>query len=100
MRRSIVVLLILLVPVLLFANVFQAFRYGRLEQQVEQLEREQLALIEENKRAILAITVLTSPRRVGELAEDVLDLERISTEEITRLQTPLQTPLTGDRGDE
>lgn len=100
MRRPLVVLLIILVPVLLFANVAQAFRYGRLEQKIEELEREQLALIEENKRAILAITVLTSPRRVGELAEGVLDLERISAEGIVRMQTPLDAPRAPGAGED
>ncbi|MFW5742631.1 MAG: cell division protein FtsL [Spirochaetota bacterium] len=98
MKRPLVVLLIILVPVLLFANVLQAFRYGRLEREIASLEREQLALLEENKRAILAITVLTSPRRVGDLAEGVLDLRRISSEGIIRLETPLERG--GDRGDE
>jgi len=97
-KRPLVVLLIILVPVLLFANVVQAFRYGRLEREIASLEREQLALLEENKRAILAITVLTSPRRVGDLAEGVLDLRRISNEGIIRLETPLERER--DRGDE
>lgn len=88
MRRPLLVLLIIAVPVLLFANVVQAFRYGQLENRVAELEEEQLALIEENKRAILAISVLTSPMRVGELAEEVLELERIPPTEITRLETP------------
>ncbi len=98
MKRPLVVLLIILVPVLLFANVVQAFRYGRLEREIASLEREQLALLEENKRAILAITVLTSPRRVGDLAEGVLDLRRISNEGIIRLETPLERER--DRGGE
>jgi cell division protein FtsL len=97
-KRPLVVLLIILVPVLLFANVVQAFRYGRLEREIASLEREQLALLEENKRAILAITVLTSPRRVGDLAEGVLDLRRISNEGIIRLETPLERER--DRGGE
>jgi len=86
MRRPLIVLLVLLVPVLLFANVLQAFRYGTLERRVRELEREQIALIEENKKAILAISVLTSPRRIGELAENELGLERIAPESVTRLQ--------------
>lgn len=86
MKRSIAILLIVLVPVLLFANVFQAFRYGRLERRVAELEREQLALIEENKKAILAISVLTSPRRVGELAREMLELERPAPETILQLE--------------
>jgi cell division protein FtsL len=86
MKRSLVILLIVLVPVLLFANVFQAFRYGRLERRIVELEREQLALIEENKKAILAISVLTSPRRVGELARDMLELERPAPDAILQLE--------------
>ncbi len=88
MRRHVIVLLILLVPVLLFANVFQAFRHGQLERRIAQLEREQIALIEENKRAILAISVLTSPRRIGELAENTLGLVRINPGAIMRIDSP------------
>jgi cell division protein FtsL len=88
MRRHLIVLLIILVPVLLFANVFQAFRHGQLERRIDRLERRQLSLIEENKRAILAISVLTSPRRIGELAEDTLGLVRINPDSITRIEVP------------
>lgn len=88
MRRHVIVLLIILVPVLLFVNVFQAFRHGQLERRIAQLEREQLALIEENKRAILAISVLTSPRRIGELAEETLGLVRIRPDAIMRIEAP------------
>ncbi|MFP4115205.1 MAG: hypothetical protein ACOC2Y_08805 [Spirochaetota bacterium] len=88
MKRPLVAFMIILVPVLLFANVVQAFRYGRLERRIGELEDEQRELIEENKRAILALSVLTSPHRIGMLAEETLDLERISPEDITRLETP------------
>ncbi len=90
MRGPAVVALILLVPLLLFANVYQAFRHGRLERRIVELEREQLALIEENKRVILAISVLTSPRRIGELAEHELELERIRPDSVLRLETASQ----------
>ncbi len=86
MRRPMTALLILLVPVLLFANVYQAFRHGRLERRIAQLEREQLSLIEENKRVILAISVLTSPRRISDLADQELGLERIRPDAVLRLE--------------
>lgn len=86
MKRPVTALLILLVPVLLFANVYQAFRHGRLERRIAELEREQLSLIEENKRVILAISVLTSPRRVGDLADQELGLERIRPDAVLRLE--------------
>lgn len=88
MRRSTLVTLVVLVPVLLFANVFQAYRYTRLEQRLRVLERDQSALIEENKRAILAITVLSGPDRVGDLARGELGLERIEPDQVIRLSVP------------
>lgn len=100
MKRPLLALLIILVPILLFANVVQAFRYGRLERRVQELEREQLALIEENKRAILAISVLTSPDRIGELAEDVLGLERIEPSAVTRVRTPRRDGAAGEEAGE
>jgi len=85
MNRRVFVVLVLAIPVLLFANVYQAYRYSRLEREVRELENEQLALIEENKRAILAVTVLTSPQRVGPLAEEDLDLTRVNLDSIIRM---------------
>ena len=85
MRRSLIILLVALMPLLLFANVLQAYRYSRLEREVRLLEQQQAALIEETTRAILAISVLTSPERVGPLASGELGLERIGTDDIVRL---------------
>jgi len=84
-RRTLIILLVALIPLLLFANVLQAYRYSRLEREVRLLEQQQATLIEENKRAILAISVLTSPERVGPLASRELGLERIGTDDVIRL---------------
>lgn len=88
MTRKLTALLVLLIPVLLFANVVQAFRYSQLDREISQLEREQRDLLEENKRIILAIALLSSPQRIGELAEDELGLQRIENQSITRMETP------------
>lgn len=85
--RRIVLLLVVAIPVLLFANVLQAYRYSRLEQEVGRLQNEQQSLIEENKRAILAISVLSSPQRIGPLAENQLGLRRVSGSDIIRMRT-------------
>lgn len=87
MSRRIMVLLVVLVPVLLLANAFQSYRHNQLEKEITRLEREQLALIEENKRAILAISVLSSPQRIGPLAEEELGLERVDAAQIIRMRT-------------
>lgn len=86
MSRRIVLLLIVAVPVLLFVNVFQAYRYSQIEQEIDRLQNEQRALIEENKRAILAISVLSSPQRIGPLAENELGLNRVDGSDIVRMQ--------------
>lgn len=88
MKKSILVLLVVLVPVLLFANVFQAYRYSMLEREVSDLEQRQHQLIERNKRAILAISVLTSPDRIGALAEEELGLMRLDPEDLILFETP------------
>ena len=85
MRKTVVAFLVLLLPVLLCANVLQVFRYQRLEQELTALQEQQAELIEQNKRAILAISILTSPDRIGQIAEDELDLQLIQPEEIQTL---------------
>ena len=88
MKKSLLFFLIVLLPALLFANVYQAYRYSRLEQEVAILEQRQHDLIEENKRAILAVSVLTSPDRIGPLATDELGLKRLNPQDLIVLQTP------------
>lgn len=88
MRRSVFLALVVLVPVLLFMNVLQAYRHSRLEREIVALERQQATLIEENKRVILAISVLTSPARVGELATEELGLVRVTPADIITIDPP------------
>jgi cell division protein FtsL len=85
-RKYVTAFLVVLLPVLLCANVVQVFRYNRLEQALDSLEQRQAELIQENKRAILAISILASPDRIGEIAEDELDLEQIDPDQIIHLQ--------------
>jgi cell division protein FtsL len=85
--RRVLLLLIVAVPVLLFANALQAYRYSQLEREIGRLQDQQEVLIEENKRAILAISVLSSPQRIGPLAENELGLRRVDSAEIVRMQT-------------
>jgi len=84
-RKAATAILVLLLPLLLCANVLQVYRYRRLEETLIALEREQEELIEQNKRAILAISILSSPDRIGRIADEELDLELISPEDILRL---------------
>lgn len=77
MRHSGLLLLIaLLFPLLLFANTWQAFRFQGLAREVTRLEQRQHDTIEHNKRLIAVLSVLRSPARIREIAEEQLGLTR------------------------
>ncbi|MFP4441678.1 MAG: septum formation initiator family protein [Spirochaetia bacterium] len=76
--------LLLIVPVLLFLNGWQAYRYYALEKEIDELEQVQNQLFEENKKAIAAISVLNSPARIAEIARE-LDMEKAELDRIIRV---------------
>lgn len=88
MNRRLLMLAAIAIPLLLFANAYQAYRYNTLEREIQELEEQQLALIEENKRAILAITILSSPQRIGPIAEEELSLTRLDLDSLILMGDP------------
>ncbi len=76
MKRSDIVLwlVLALVPVLLFANTWQAYRYNRLDRAISGAFDEQHELLERNKRHLAGVAALRSPARIDELARNELDL--------------------------
>lgn len=78
--------LLLLFPVLLCLNVWQSFRYQQLESDLVELQKQQLDLVEKNKRALAAVAVFSSPSRVGVLAEENEDLFKADAADIILLQ--------------
>ncbi len=76
MKRYGLLLLALLFPVLLFANAWQAFRFQALSREVTRQEQQQHETIEHNKRLIAGLSVLRSPARIREIAEEQLGLTR------------------------
>ena len=75
-----------LVPVLFALNAFQAGRYMRVQNEVKALEQKQMELVEENKRLITDISLLSSSERIGKIAEDELGMHKAETEEIVRVE--------------
>ncbi|TVQ26692.1 MAG: hypothetical protein EA383_04940 [Spirochaetaceae bacterium] len=76
-RLSIVAwILIALVPVLLFVNAHQAFRFDRVQREIRQAESQQRTLLEANKRAITSVSALSSPARIDRLSREVFGLEQ------------------------
>ena len=83
------VCIVMVIPVVFFANVWQAFRYDSVRREVLALEREQHRSLEQNKRAIAGIGALSSPARLIELAPD-LELERVRRDRLIRVDITQQ----------
>ncbi|RKX77404.1 MAG: cell division protein FtsL [Spirochaetes bacterium] len=82
MKRAIFFLLIFSVPLLLYLNTWQTFRYMQLKKEVEVQKEGQNQWIEKNKKIIAGIAVLDSPQRIDKLAKERLSLKKINTEEL------------------
>ena len=62
------------IPVLLVINSLQALKYKKLEREVSALERKQVELVEENKRLITNISLLSNSDRIEKIASEELGM--------------------------
>lgn len=86
-EKWLLVSLIVLVPALFLANVWQSYRYTQIRREVVAVHEEQLRVIEENKRLIVGISGLRSPARIRLLAQDELGLQPIDADDVRRIDT-------------
>lgn len=75
-----------LIPLLLIVNALQARRYENLLSEVEALEKKQETLVEENKKLIADISLLSKTERIKKIAEEELGMHKASSEEIVRVE--------------
>ncbi len=75
-----------LVPALFALNAMQAARYMKIQNEVKALEQKQVELVEENKRLITDISLLSSGERIGKIAEEELGMRKAESEEIVRVE--------------
>lgn len=75
-----------LIPGLLVLNAIQAERYMQIQREVKELEKKQIQLVEENKKLITDISLLSSAQRIGNIAENELEMHKAETEEIVRVE--------------
>ncbi len=73
------------IPGLLILNGIQSSKYRTLQKEVVDLERKQEALIEENKKLITDISLLSSSDRIEKIAEEDLGMRQAESEEIVRV---------------
>ena len=64
----------------------QAARYMKIQNEVKALEQKQVELVEENKRLITDISLLSSGERIGKIAEEELGMRKAESEEIVRVE--------------
>ncbi|MDR2070768.1 MAG: cell division protein FtsL [Treponema sp.] len=91
-RRIVLYVLTLTIPLCLAVVAWQSIRYTELTWEVERLESAQEEWVENNKRLIAGIAVLSSSERIENIAKKDLGLVKKQPEEI------LQIKIKGDSG--
>jgi cell division protein FtsL len=74
------------IPILLGITAWQAARYAKLEQEVGRLESIQEEWVENNKRLIAGIAVLSSSERIEQIAINDLELSKIRPEDVLQVR--------------
>ena len=86
MKKISAVVLTLLIPFLLFAVVLQSSRYVSVEREMKDYDKEQFKIIEENKRKISGISILSKPERIEKIAVEELKMRKALSAEIVRIE--------------
>ncbi|MBO5116908.1 MAG: cell division protein FtsL [Treponema sp.] len=81
-----VCLLTISIPAMLILYGLQAKKYKDLTKEVVELERKQEKLIEENKRIVSEISVLTNAERIEKIAVEELGMHKAEAEDIVRVE--------------
>lgn len=84
-RNACALILSLMIPVILFAMVWQSYRYSQLEREIARIEQQQYEIIDENRRLISGISVLSTPERISSVAVEDLGMRKAETKEILRI---------------
>ncbi|HOJ98288.1 MAG: septum formation initiator family protein [Treponemataceae bacterium] len=84
-KRLLLYLWSLSIPLLFFVQVWQANRYERIVREVNILVKRQQELIDENKRYVAAIAVLSATERIERIAREDLGLEKKRAADIIQL---------------
>ena len=74
------------IPLLLLILGIQAKSYAELSKEVSDLEKKQEQLVEENKKLISDISLLSSTDRIEKIATEELGMHKAETSDIVRVQ--------------
>ena len=80
------VLLALSIPFLLMMYALQAKKYSDLSKEISALEKKQEELIEENKKLVSDISLLSSNDRIEKIAVEELGMHKAESDDIVRVE--------------
>lgn len=86
LQKIFYILVAILIPGLLILNAMQAERYMKVEREIKELEKKQVSLVEENKKLITDISLLSSSQRIGQIAENDLGMHKAESDEVVRVE--------------
>jgi cell division protein FtsL len=78
--------LVLSIPLILALVIAQSARYADLERELLNYEKTQQEWVENNKRLIAGVALLSSPDRIEHIARDELGLEKKQPEEVLQIR--------------
>lgn len=84
--RLLIFVLAILIPLLFALQAFQVHRYKKLRTEIKVLEKKQVELVEQNRKLISDISVLSSSDRIEKIAENELGMHKANTEDIVRVE--------------
>ncbi|MDA3941845.1 MAG: cell division protein FtsL [Spirochaetia bacterium] len=82
MRKVLLFLIVATIPGIVFLTVSQVYNYNQIDKEVHSLILDQRELFEQNKRMVANLSILSSPGRIDELAENILELDKRSVDTI------------------
>lgn len=85
-RTIVVCFIALCIPALLVVDGIQSRRYKELQDEVANLEQKQEDLVEQNKKLITDISLLSSSDRIEKIAQEDLNMRQAETDEIVRVE--------------
>lgn len=85
-QNILIILVVVAIPLLLVLYAFQTKKYTDLTKEIVELERKQEKLIEENKKLVSDISVLSSADRIEKIAVEELGMHKAVSEDIVRVE--------------
>lgn len=88
MRKILSVLILISIPSLMMLQIFQAYRYVTVREEMVATESRQKDLLEKNRRLQAGIAVYDAPARIYGVAVDSLGLTNANPDDVLQVKFP------------